>query len=535
MSHRLQGRLRAAAVLAVLTTFIVALSLPSAGGAAPPGCANRTNTTYQALLDCVTLEGVRAHQAEFQAIADANGGTRAAATPGYDASVDYVVEVLEEAGWSVELHQFDFTVAQPIVQHTPLPATTHESGGVTGSVLGTVTASVTPVDINLTGDRANTSGCDGAFAEAAVGAPLTADPAGPDDFAGFTAGNIALIQRGGCSFALKVANAEAAGAGAIILFNQGNTPERSGVLTNITAVPPAGSAFTTITVPIVGASFAAGELLARAGSTATVAVVNEPQTNVIAELEGRNDSNVVMAGAHLDSVEAGPGINDNGSGSGALLETAVMMGKVKPQNTLRLAWWGAEESGLVGSTAYVADLSPAERERIAMYLNYDMVGSPNYVFFVYDGDNSDGVGAPAGPPGSGAIEDVYEAYYTSRGIPYKGTDFSGRSDYGPFIATGVDIPSGGLFTGAEGMKTAQEAATWGGTAGQQYDPCYHLACDTFAGTGSGPGSTPPGRGPIALEVNSDLIAYAQLTFAFSTESVNGVPGGPVPGSGSSTP
>src|SRR5688572_23578339 len=150
MSHRLQGRLRAAAVLAVLTTFIVALSLPSAGGAAPPGCANRTNTTYQTLLECVTLEGVRAHQAAFQAIADANGGTRAAGTPGYDASVEYVIEQLEDAGLSVETHQFDFTVTQPIMQLTPAPATTHPSGRITGSPLGTETDAVVAVDINLT-------------------------------------------------------------------------------------------------------------------------------------------------------------------------------------------------------------------------------------------------------------------------------------------------------------------------------------------------------------------------------------------------
>ena len=107
-----------------------------------------------------------------------------------------------------------------------------------------------------------------------------------------------------------------------------------------------------------------------------------------------------------------------------------------------------------------------------------MVGSPNYVFFIYDGDNSDDVGAGAGPAGSAQIEKTFERYYTSVGEPFKGTDFTGRSDYGPFIAVG--IPAGGLFTGAEGIKTAAEAAIWGGTAGQQYDPCYHLACDTFA-------------------------------------------------------
>ena len=144
------------------------------------------------------------------------------------------------------------------------------------------------------------------------------------------------------------------------------------------------------------------------------------------------------------------------------------MAKVKPRNTVRFAWWGAEEAGLIGSNAYVAGLSAAEREQIALYLNFDMVGSPNHVFFVYDGDDSDGVGRRPGPSGSAQIEDVFERYYTDRGIPFKGTDFSGRSDYGPFIAAG--IPAGGLFTGAEGVKTAEEAAIWGGTAGQPTTP-----------------------------------------------------------------
>ncbi len=492
---------------------------PAPAAAATRQCERRSNNTYDKLLECVTLEGVRAHQAAFQAIANANGGTRAAATPGYDASVDYVVEKLQAAGYRVERHQFDFTVAEPVRQLTPTVAT-HATGGVTGSALGTVTAQVTPVDINLTPPRANTSGCHGAFTEAAVGAPLTAaPPGGVNDFAGFVAGRIALVQRGGCSFSLKVANAQTAGAAAVILFNQGDTPARSVTLTNITAVPPAGSAFTTINVPVVGTSFAAGESLAQPGTTATVAVVNKPQTNVIAEMRGREEDNVVMAGAHLDSVPAGPGINDNGSGSAAILETALMMAKVKPLwNTLRFAWWGAEESGLIGSTAYVNDLSQAERDRIALYLNYDMVGSPNYVQMVYDADQSS-FPPPAGvpiPAGSTAIEDLYESYYTMIGEPYDDTQFSGRSDYQAFIVNG--IPSGGLFTGAEVVKTAEQQAIWGGTTGAQFDPCYHLVCDTFANNSD-----------HALEVNSDLIAFAQLTFAFSTEAVNGVPGKAVPG------
>ncbi len=512
MSTRRAGPVTLLALLSALAAALVAIALPAAASSAPPGCASRTNTTYQTLLECVTLDGVRAHQAAFQEIADENNdpfwpGTRAAGTEGYADSVEYVAGLLRDAGYEVTLDPFQFTFTFPVTleQLTPVQAE-YESGSFTNSGFGDVTANVVPVDINLTPPRASDSGCstdlDGVTPE--------------NDFVGFPAGAIALIQRGTCTFAEKAQNAEAAGASAVIVFNQGNDPTREALIIG-TLAPFVAS------IPVVGASFADGVALSAAGSTAHVEVV-EPETrtdvNVIAEMPGENTNNVVMAGAHLDSVQAGPGINDNGSGSAAILETALMMAKVNPENTVRFAWWGAEEEGLIGSTAYVADLSQAERDRIAMYLNYDMVGSPNHVFFVYDGDNSDNVGAGPGPAGSAQIEDLYESFYSSRGIPFKGTDFSGRSDDGPFIAPGVDIPSGGLFTGAEGIKTAQEVTLWGGTAGQQYDPCYHLVCDTFGNVNRS-----------ALEVNSDLIAYAQLTFAFSTESVNGVPGKPVPGSG----
>jgi Zn-dependent M28 family amino/carboxypeptidase len=140
-----------------------------------------------------------------------------------------------------------------------------------------------------------------------------------------------------------------------------------------------------------------------------------------------------------------------------------------------------------------------------------MVGSPNHVFFIYDGDNSDGVGAGVGPAGSAEIEKTFERYYDSVGESYKGTDFDGRSDYLWFITFG--IPAGGLFTGAEGVKTPAEAAIWGGTAGVAYDPCYHQACDTFDNVSL-----------HALDVNSDAIAYAVLQYAMNTEEINGVKG-----------
>jgi aminopeptidase Y len=329
------------------------------------------------------------------------------------------------------------------------------------------------------------------------------------DFGAFPAGNIALISRGGCTFGSKATNAFNAGAVGVVIYN--NAPGAiNGTL---------GNDF-TLNIPVTSVTQAVGQQLAATPglvlSLTTETFRGQATTsNVFAEKVGKNADNVVIAGGHLDSVDAGPGINDNGSGSAALLEVAEQMAKVKTQNTLRFAWWGAEEASLVGSTFYVNNLSQAERDEIALYLNFDMVGSPNHVFFIYDGDNSDGVGAPAGPPGSDLIEKKFEEFFDSRGISYKGTDFSGRSDYGPFIAAGVDIPAGGLFTGAEGIKTPEEAANpdWGGVAGEQYDQCYHAVCDTFGNVNL-----------FALDTNSDAIAYATLSYAMSTEEINGVRG-----------
>ena len=484
--------------VAVATGALLAALLPAVA-AESPACDDRTNNTIDKLLECVTLDGVRAHQAAWQSVADANEGTRATGTPGYDGSVEYVVETLEAAGYDVELDGFDFTFVPPgvIEQLTPIAAT-YETGSFSGTGFGSVTGQVIPVDLALVDPATSTSAC-----EASDFAGL--DFSGPAD--------IALVQRGACFFSVKAVNAEAAGAEAVVIINQGNGPDRTGPLSgNATALPDGSPS--NIGIPVVGASFFAGEPLSQPGSVALVEVdepVQSTQFNVIAELPGKNDGNVVMAGAHLDSVQQGPGIQDNGTGSGAILETAVQMAKVKPRNTVRFAWWGGEESGLVGSIAYVNDLSQEERDDIALYLNFDMIGSPNFVYFIYDGDDSDGVGAGPGPDGSAEIEQFFESFYEARDIPYKGTDFSGRSDYGPFIAVG--IPAGGLFTGAEVIKTPEEAAIWGGTAGDQFDPCYHLACDTFDNISL-----------EALDVNSDAVAASVLNYAMSTEDVNGSKG-----------
>ena len=304
-----------------------------------------------------------------------------------------------------------------------------------------------------------------------------------------------------------------------MIFNQGNTtdPSRQGIpAVTLTANNTSG-------IPVLGTTYGLGATLAGTPGLVMRVFANTlrqvlPTFNVLAEKTGKNDDNVVMAGAHLDSVLAGPGINDNGSGSGALLEAAEQLANTNPQNTLRFAWWGAEESGLVGSTNCVNGLSQAEKDRIALYLNFDMVGSPNYIFMMQDADQSSFVAPVAVPPGSTAIEDLFESYYTLVGEPYDDSAFDGRSDYQAFIVNG--IPAGGLFTGAEVPKTAEQAAIWGGTVGAQFDPCYHQACDTFANNSD-----------HALSVNADAIAFAILTFAYSTETVNGVPGMRVPGQG----
>jgi Zn-dependent M28 family amino/carboxypeptidase len=463
-------------------------------------CDGRANNTYPKILECIRLDQVRAHQAAFQAIADANGGNRAAGLPGYTGSVEYVVDKLEAAGWEVTLDEFEYEFTPPPVlqQLTPVAAT-YETGAFTGTGFGEVTGPVIPVDINLVPPRSSTSGC-----QASDFAGL--DFSGPND--------IALIQRGTCTFGLKALNAQTAGAEAVIIFNQGDTPLREGLI--VGTLLPDGAA---VTIPVVGASFADGAALSQPGSTAFIKVdppESRPQVNVIAENPGRNDGNVVMAGAHLDSVQAGPGINDNGSGSSALLEAAEQLAHVENQNTLRFAWWGAEEDGLLGSTAYVDGLSQAEKNRIALYLNFDMVGSPNYIFMTQDADESSFEAPVAVPDGSVEIEDLFESFYTLRGEPYDDAAFDGRSDYQAFIVN--DIPAGGLFTGAEVPKTAEQQSIWGGTVGAQFDPCYHLACDTFANNNN-----------HALATNADSIGFSLLTYAYSTESVNGVPGMRVPG------
>jgi Zn-dependent M28 family amino/carboxypeptidase len=450
-------------------------------------CKDRNNNSFKKLLTCVTLDGVRTHQAKLRDIALANGGTRVAGTKGFNDSADYAEKVFKDAGYNVTKQEFAFLSfielpGSSVAQVSPTSTLTIETKAIGYSGSGQVTATVsTPSQI---------LGCEAA------------------DFAGFPAGNIALIKRGTCNFIVKANNAIAAGASAVVIYNR-----EPGLINGNMGPEFTSTVVVTSVLQTVGEQLSAIPNLQLSVNVSTVRGT-ATTTNIIAESKEGDPNNVVMVGAHLDSVDAGGGINDNGSGSAAILEVAKQMGKVKPRNKVRFALWSAEESGLIGSTKYVEGLAEAEKQKIALYLNFDMIGSPNHVFFVYDGDNSDGVGAGAGPAGSTGIEKTFETFYNKRGVSFKGTDFDGRSDYGPFIEAG--IPAGGLFTGAEGTKTVAEAEVWGGISGTAYDPCYHKACDNYGNTNL-----------FALDVNADAVAYATLQFAMTTKAVNGIQGSTV--------
>lgn len=482
------GRRTTRRTLAVTATAAVALA--GMGGPAlakgPGGESNGNPNTSKKITQAVDVDNVWAHLEEFQRIADDNGGNRAAGTEGYEASAEYVEQVLQEAGYETERHPFSY----------PRTRTVAESLTVEGESLGVRVMSYSPAtpDGGVTGTLAapavDPEGCDAAaYGE---GADLT--------------GQIAIVSRGSCAFAAKSLVAAAVGAEAVLVYN--NVP---GMVNGTLGEPDPGY------VPAGGMTQADGQaVLARMAegpveATVQLETVDEVVStfNVLAETSQGRDDNVVMLGAHLDGAQEGAGINDNATGSAAILETAVQLATVnKLNNTVRFAWWGGEEDGLQGSDAWVADQSDDELADIATYLNFDMVGSPNYIIGVYDADESTYEAPVEVPAGSVETEDVFTDYFDSTGQAWVDTMFSGRSDYQAFIENGV--PASGLFTGADGTKTEEEVGMFGGTAGITYDPNYHTALDDIDNVDKG-----------ALDIMSDAIAHATLSLAQDTSEVNG--------------
>jgi Zn-dependent M28 family amino/carboxypeptidase len=420
----------------------------------------------------VDVDAVLAHLGELQRIADRNGGTRASGTPGHEESVDYVADRLRAAGFDVTVREFPITYAETraerlVVGGEELDVTVMRyspntpPGGITGRL------SVLP--------PGRTRGCD------------------PADFAGGDhTGRIVLVERGGCPHARKQQNAADAGAAGVLVHNTNDEWLLGTLVSDDQARIPTG-----------GISRRLGEWLrsmAGAPVTLDLRMSGEPRTSrtVIAQTRTGRRDNVVMAGAHLDSVVEGPGINDAATGCAALLETALRLGATAPvTNAVRFAWWGAEEFGQVGSTEYVESLDAEQRRNIAVYLNVDMLGSSNGGYFVFTGA---GLGDRA-PAGCAAVERAFQDALAARGVVSEPLSLVGGFDHMPFVAAG--IAAGGLYTGATAIKTPAQAAKWGGTAGVPFDPNYHRATDDLHNVDR-----------VALANNTAALAAVTAQYAF---------------------
>jgi Peptidase family M28/PA domain len=359
--------------------------------------------------------------AALQRIADRNHGTRAAGTPGYDQSADYVAARLKDAGWTVT--------------RQPVPFTYFRLNDASLTVGG---RKLTRADDFQVYSYSGSGDAAGRLRATGLGCSES-------DFDGLHPGEIPLAGRGECFTRVKAQNAERAGAKALVV--QEDVRSGRGVPSGTLAAPGI-----RIPVIVVSARALGGD---GNGSRAVVSVDATSRggrtQNVIAETPGGSGDHVVMAGGHLDSVAGGPGIDDNGSGAATLIEAAQAIGPNPPGAKVRVAFWAAEELGLLGSRRYVRSLDRTDRGRIDAYINLDMVGSPNPVPAVYaDGDAR-----------------LAKVLREADGGHLGEVSVAGSSDHTFFQIAG--IPVNGLYTGSD------EA----GPGGKPRDPCYHLACDTI--------------------------------------------------------
>ena len=480
-------RLLAVAASLVLTA---ACARPVEAPPAPPSPAAATPeaTDYATKIrDGVTVDAMMGHLGKLQDIADANGGNRAIGTPGYEASVDYVADALRGKGFDVDTTEF--TLPFP---YADAPVVT--VGGTNVAARPMEYTVGTPPD-GVSGPLVPLGNVLGCAASDYDGTNVT--------------GAIVLVDRGKCPFGDKQTAAAERGAVALIVANNVDD-DRSG------ATLGRG---TDVKIPVVMVSKADGARLRERPAPTTITMnagIRDVTTrNVIAQTKTGSTENVVVVGGHLDSVPAGPGINDDGSGVAAVLETALQMGSAPPvHNAVRFCFWAAEEVGLLGSAHYVESLDVDQLRDIALYLNFDMLGSPNPAYFTLDGDQSTPPRADRTPPrvpeGSAGIERTLVAYLAGAGKPAQDTSFAGSSDYDSFTRAG--IPAGGIFSGVDVDMTADQAKLWGGTAGEPYDPNYHLKTDTVDHIDR-----------TALGINGSGAAWAVALYAQDLGGRNGVP------------
>ncbi|OBI06783.1 M28 family metallopeptidase [Mycobacterium scrofulaceum] len=478
----------AALVVVALTAFSTGCFHKSANSQQGTGDPAAAAQFASALHDKVTSDAMMVHLAKLQDIANANNGTRAVGTPGYEASVDYVVNTLRGSGFDVQTPEFSARVFhgdKPEVTVGGKPVEAHALDFSLGTPPGGVSGPLVAVLAS------NGPGC------------------APADYGSLPVqGAVVLVDRGGCPFAQKEDAAAQRGAVAMLVADNVDEQQMGGTL----------GPDTNVKIPVVSVTKSVGVQLRTQPGPVVIKLNASVQSfkarNVIAQTKTGSTTNVVMAGAHLDSVPEGPGINDNGSGVAAILETALRLGNSPPvRNAVRFGFWGAEELGLIGSRNYVESLDLTGLKSIALYLNFDMLASPNPGYFTYDGDQSlpaDVRGQPVVPEGSAGIERTLVAYLNSAGKTAQDTSFDGRSDYDGFTLAGV--PAGGLFSGAEAKMSADQAKLWGGAADQPFDPNYHQKTDTLDHIDR-----------TALGINGGGVAYAVGLYAQDLGGHNGVP------------
>jgi Zn-dependent M28 family amino/carboxypeptidase len=470
----------ALAVIAALTSC----SSSEPAVSSPPDFARQ-------LAEKVTADGMYTHLRKLQDIADANDGTRADGTPGYDASVDYVAQALRDKGFDVQTPEFE--------------RLDRMQGGNPALTVARRNYHVDQASLLVTTPPAGLS--------ALTLRPQKAPGCRAADYGSVSVkGAIAVVDDTGCSVVDKQNAAVAEGAAGLLVVS---APGTSGA--------PAGlftpGYYQQLTIPVGVIDKDADAALRRTDAAIRLVLDSKPvmvkSRNVLAQTKTGDSDNVVLVGAQLDSVRSSPGINDNGSGVAAVLEAAAALGS-EPQveNAVRFAFWGAEENALDGSTKYVRGLDSGQLDDIALYLDFDMLGSPNAGYFTYDGDQS---GQPnpeipvrTVPAGSAGIERTLAGYLNLAGIRPADTPLSKVADYSAFLTAG--IPIGGLTTGSSQRKTEVQARLWGGQAGVAFDPNYHT-----------PGDTIDNVDRHALSVMGPAVAYAVGTYAQSVEGVNGVP------------
>ena len=466
--------LRPARSWLVAACLAVGLLAPSGASAEPSSraCDARANDTPQKLLPCIQTGDLWNHMKAFQAIADANPGldghpSRNSGEQGYWESAQYVKRKMEAAGYAVRLQPYTFTYTSFIgtptwSQTSPTPrsftlVTDWNPGSSNGTTTDKQVQAAGGIVIPPTATSSSTSGCTAA------------------DFNGFTAGRIALIQRGGCNFGVKVLNATAAGASGVVIFNEGN-PGRTAVV-NGSMLDANNNPFVA-TIPVAFTSFAIGEQLYNGSRGATpprmsldikqVVDPNRLDWNVIAESKGGDPNHVLVVDAHLDAIY-GAGMLDNASGSATILNVAEQMRKVNPRNKLRFIWFGGEELGLLGSDYYVHNLSTEELSHISYDLDADVTATPNYLIGVLD---------PAGPDlfsrtvSTTFPDNVYKPSRIARdyGVDYldsidKNHLFLSPVGTDAFWFNMVGVPASGVLTGQDCCKPQSDVDLFGGQLG----------------------------------------------------------------------